>query len=333
MARPNEFDIAGVMIGALPRSQMPWPVLVANDATGHIEQHLSSIPVRAITWHRRASGTVKPTAWPPLGPFAAAIMRIPKARAEVEMTLHAVASVVSPGGLIWLYGANDEGIKSAAQPMAALLGEVTTVETRGHCRVISARRPVSISGLKPKLEVWLQTVEVDIGASVRSFATYPGLFALGRLDAGTKLLLDQLPKLEPGARVLDFGCGMGVIAAAVHMRDATAQLTLIDNDAVALQAARENVPEAAYATNLATVAPASLDAILSNPPIHEGKVESYAALETLIKSAAKLLKRGGILQIVVQRRVGATEMLRAAFGTCTVVAEDGVFQVLRCVRV
>lgn len=332
MARPSEFDVANVMLGALPSEGLVAPILVVNDATSLLMRNFKSDALAVTAWHRRVSGTVQAVPWPPPGPFTSAIVRLPKARAELEMTLHAVASVVVPGGTIWLYGANDEGIKSAQNTMATLLGDVLTVETRRHCRVLSAVRRDGIAGLKPRLEDWRRSVEIAFDGAARSFTTYPGLFALGRIDVGTKLLLAHLPKLATGASVLDFGCGMGVIAAAARARDAGLRLSMLDNDTLALVAAKENVPDATYRTALSEVPSASLDAILSNPPIHEGKTEDHSALQAMIAAAPKLLRRGGVLQIVVQRRVGASELVRAAFGDCATIVEDGVFQVLRGVK-
>ena len=338
MARPSELDIAAVMAGSVDALPGDGAILVVNDATGAIIRamcaRLGLAKERLIAWHRRLPSArgVNAMPWPPAGPFAAAIVRLPKARAELDMTLHAVASVLAPGAPLWLYGANDEGIKSAAKPMAALLGPVSVVDTRGHCRVLMAKRPADIGALRPTLADWRQRVEFEIAGARASFVTYPGLFAQGRLDAGTRLLLEHLPELRPESAVLDFGAGMGVVAAAVRTRWPEARLTLVDTDAVALEAARENVPAAAYETGLGAVHPESLDAILSNPPIHDGKQEDHGALEALIRRAPEILRRGGTIEIVVQRRVGAGQLIREVFGDCSVVAEDGVFQVLRAIR-
>ncbi len=337
MARPTELDIAAVMAGSIDALPGDGAILIANDATGAIGRDMTARlgieKRRLIAWHRRlpsARGAILP--WPPAGPHAAAIVRLPKARAELEMTLHAVASVLAPDAPVWLYGANDEGIKSAAKPMAALLGPVSVVDTRGHCRVLSAKRPAVIGGLRPRLADWRQMVEIEIAGRRCALTTYPGLFAQGRLDAGTRLLLEHLPELRPTSAVLDFGAGMGVVGAAVRARWPEVRMTLIDTDAVALEAARENVPGAVHETAVGTVRQESLDAILSNPPIHDGKQEDHGALEDLIRRAPGLLRRGGTFAIVVQRRVGASRLIREALGECTVVAEDGVFQVLRAIR-
>jgi 16S rRNA (guanine1207-N2)-methyltransferase len=74
------------------------------------------------------------------------------------------------------------------------------------------------------------------------------------------------------------------------------------------------------------------DAILSNPPLHAGVAEDHGAMRRLIREAPSCLKAGGVLQLVVQRRVKAADMMREAFGDLDVVAEDGRYRVLRSVR-
>ena len=80
--------------------------------------------------------------------------------------------------------------------------------------------------------------------STRPWATYPGVFAAKRIDEGTALLIGVLPPLRADARVLDYGCGSGVIGASAAARAPAIALDLLDNDSVALEAARENVPGA-----------------------------------------------------------------------------------------
>ena len=74
------------------------------------------------------------------------------------------------------------------------------------------------------------------------------------------------------------------------------------------------------------------DAILSNPTLHVGVAEDHGALQRLIREAPSCLEAGGVLQLVVQRRVKAADLMREAFGNVDVVAEDGRFRVLRSAR-
>lgn len=341
MTTPDESQLAEVLIRALEKTPLEAPLLVAGDPTGRI----LAWAVRAVAepddaraeggvtvWTRRASAS-RPHAlpWPEPGPYRAALLRLPKSREELAMSLHAVASVVVPGGRIWVYGANAEGARSAEPHIARVLDAVQTVETRGHARVMVGERPERIAGLRADLAHWRRTVPSVLAGGTVNFVTYPGLFAKGALDPATALLIGALPKLSPGSRFVDFGCGSGIVARAILARSPGTAALLIDNDAVAIAAVRENVPgaDARVACDLTTMATRSVDLVVSNPPIHDGKSEDHAVIEKLIGEAPRVLRVGGTLLIVVQRRVGAAGLMRAAFGNVEQVAVGGAFEVLR----
>jgi 16S rRNA (guanine1207-N2)-methyltransferase len=157
------------------------------------------------------------------------------------------------------------------------------------------------------------------------------VFAGRRLDEGTALLLSALPELKPGDRVLDYGCGSGVIGYSMLRRQPAARLVLLDPDTVALAAARENLPAArtVAGVRLADAGPQRFQAILSNPPIHVGKQEDRSALKRLVAEAPEHLTPGGALQIVVQRRVPVEPMLQIAFRLVEQVAKSASFCVYR----
>ena len=55
-------------------------------------------------------------------------MRLPKAKDALDFALHAVASVVPAGAEIMVFGANDEGIRSAASHLEVVAEDVATVD-------------------------------------------------------------------------------------------------------------------------------------------------------------------------------------------------------------
>ncbi len=333
MARLTENDIVGVMLGVVEGLALEQqPVLIAGDPTGRLRAALDDQYPVAL-WNRRVTaGQPAAQPWPaPPNRCFSAFLRLPNAREELEMTLHAIASVMVPEGRVWIYGANDEGIRSTQKAFATLYSDVTTIDARGHCRVLEGRRPATLPGLKGALDFWRKDVSLDVCGQSLRFACYPGMFAAGRLDTATRLLIGTLSGIASKARVIDYGSGAGVIAAAVRMYQPDARLVLIDNDAVAVEAARQNVPGAdvRLAADLSSCGHAAAELILSNPPIHVGKSENHAALHRLIADAPACLAPGGVLRMVVQRRVQVRERIMGAFGNCEAVAEDNAFIVLQ----
>lgn len=313
----------------LEAAPVEGPVLVLRDADDTAARAFSDAGVEVERWDREARPGVRASPWPPPGPFATAALRLPRAKEELEMWVHAAAGALRPGGVLLVYGANDEGIRSAPGRVEPLFGEVDTVMVKNRCRVLRAERPAEPGGVRGSLEAWRETWTLEVDGLRRPWVSYPGVFAHGRLDAGTALLLETLAPPEEGGRILDFGCGSGVLAGVLLARQPAAEVEMLDVDAVALAAARENVPgaRAVLADGLAGLGAEPFDWIVSNPPYHRSKAETLAVVEALIREAPERLEPGGRLVMVVQRRLPVEEPLRRAFRSVESRAGDGTYRV------
>jgi len=303
--------------------------LVLEDPRADVSDALTRAGLDVERWWRRGGAGREATAWPGEGPFDVAALRLPRVKDELEMTVHAAATSLKAGGRLLVYGAKDEGIGSAARRIEPVFGPVHSLATGGRCRVLAATRPEQIEGHRPHMEDWRLEGSLELDEIDRPWASYPGVFAHGRLDRGTRMLLDALPTLAAEARVLDFGCGSGIVAAVARARTPDLVVDCLDVDAVALAAARENVPGARFilGDGLGAVAESRYDWILTNPPYHTGKAESLAAVRDLISRAPSALARRGRLVIVVQRRLPAEEMLTAAFHHVRRLDADATYRV------
>ena len=316
-----------LMEAVLPRLDVRGRVLLANDHAG-MASLLRREDIDLTVWNRRAGGAAAVASpAPPDGPFDVALLRLPKVKAELEMAAHQVLSRVRDAGRLIIYGGNDEGARTIAKRLAELDPNAETLASESHGRVVALTRSADAS-IRVDLSDWKQTNPIVIADREHPWVSYPGLFAGGTLDDATALLIANLQPLPATARVLDFGCGTGVISAAVLDRTPEAEISALDIDTLALEAVRENVPSATrlIGTNL-DPAPVKLDLIVSNPPIHDGIAESLGVVQALIKRAPKLLRRNGRLLLVVQRRIPLQHDLSAAFKTVDIVADDGRFRV------
>jgi 16S rRNA (guanine1207-N2)-methyltransferase len=338
MARKDpDFQAAEVMAEALTKSladllvdrgsegaPLGGRVLIVGDPTGFVGQSLSS---EVSNWQRRAGLGMPATAGPDEGPFETAVVRMPKSTEELKFTLALAAQRLSPSGKLFVFGSNDEGIKSAAKGFFPYFEKPTSVMAKRHCRVWFAN-PAS-DAAAPDLTSYKEVVRVETNVGALQWVSWPGMFAHRRLDGGSAFLIDHLPELKPGARVLDYGCGAGVLSLALRRTAERPDLTLFDNDALALKTALENVPgaEGVLGSSLSDLETQGFDLILSNPPIHTGKAQTYAILERLIGEAPAHLNPGGRLRIVVQGTVPAGRLMEAAFKASAPIAENRSFMI------
>ncbi len=159
----------------------------------------------------------------------------------------------------------------------------------------SARREVAVT-----LPDMAFTIETD-----------RGVFSHGALDAGTKLLLQEVPPPPAHGDLLDLGCGAGPIAVTLAKRAPAARVWALDVNERALALCRENARRNGV-TNLSVVTPAEVPddvrfrCIWSNPPIRIGKQPLHDLLATWLSR----LTDDGCAALVVQRHLGADSLAR-----------------------
>jgi 16S rRNA (guanine1207-N2)-methyltransferase len=114
-------------------------------------------------------------------------------------------------------------------------------------------------------------------------ATDAGVFSPGRLDPGTRLLLEQAPAPPARGDVLDLGCGYGPVACVLAARSPGATVWAVDVNERALELCARNA-RAAGLDNLRCVRPGDpslpdrFAGIWSNPPVRIGKDALHALL-------------------------------------------------------
>ena len=166
-----------------------------------------------------------------------------------------------------------------------------------------------------------------------SFQTDAGVFSRGEVDTGTRLLLEALPE-EMHGEILDLGCGWGVIGISVARKWPDAKVTMADINQRALALSRENAKRnraevvCAESDGMAAFEGKQFDAVITNPPIRAGKQVIYK----MFADAAKCLKPGGALYLVIRKQQGAEscmKYLETVFAEVEKVSKSGGFWVIR----
>ncbi|HEY3958036.1 MAG TPA: methyltransferase [Streptosporangiaceae bacterium] len=163
--------------------------------------------------------------------------------------------------------------------------------------------------------------------------TDAGVFSAGRLDPGTRLLLDRVPPPPPRGSLLDLGAGYGPLALVMAARSPRATVWAVDVNQRALglcagNAARAGLANVRCAAPGDPALPATVEAIWSNPPLRIGK----QALHTLLETWLGRLTPDGCAHLVVPRNLGADSLHRwleeAGWPVTRVAARSG-YRVLR----
>jgi len=264
--------------------------------------------------------------------FTNAVVFLPKAKDLTDYILNAVASRLA-GREVYLVGEKRSGIEGASKQLNPF-GKPRKLDSARHCQlwqVTVANAPQA----KP-LESLAQTYELPLAEGPLKVISLPGVFSHGRLDRGSALLLEHLDKL-PGGHLLDFGCGAGVLGAAVKRRYPHNQVTMLDVDAFAAASSRLTLAANGLEAEVITgdgidAAPHHLDVILTNPPFHTGVHTDYAATENLLRKAREHLKRGGELRLVANSFLRYQPIIEQHLGVCAVMAEGQGFRIYRAKR-
>lgn len=154
-------------------------------------------------------------------------------------------------------------------------------------------------------------VETEVWGHELRLVSGSGVFAQGRLDIGTSVLFRETAP-PTGGRILDLGCGYGVIGIACAIAAPTSVVTAVDVNQRAVLLASENAEALGVADRLTASVPeavpadAEFDEIWSNPPIRIGK----AALHELLLTWLPRLAPGGRAVMVVGKNLGADSLQR-----------------------
>ena len=268
----------------------------------------------------------------PQEPFDAAVVFLPKSRDLTDYILNALASRLA-GRELFLVGEKRSGIEAAARQLSPF-GRARKLDSARHCQLWQVT--VETAPQAVTLESLAQHYEVEMEDGPLKVVSLPGVFSHGRLDRGSALLLQNIDKL-PSGNLLDFGCGAGVLGAAVKRRYPHNNVIMLDVDAFATASSRLTLAANGLEAEVLTgdgidAAPMGLSTILSNPPFHVGVHTDYQATENLLRKARQHLKSGGELRLVANAFLKYQPLIEEHLGVWAIKAQGNGFRIYRAKR-
>jgi 16S rRNA (guanine1207-N2)-methyltransferase len=339
----QEVPLSGTVVVVGDRWGALVTALAAHRPVQITDSHLAQEATRAnLARNGVEPGSVRllTTQDPPPGRIDVLLVRVPKSLALLEDQLLRLAPAVHEGTVVVGTGMTKEIHTSTLALFERIVGPTRTSLAEKKARlVLSTPDPALARPANP----WPLSYPLPdgIGAlSGRTVVNHAGVFCADRLDIGTRFFLQHLPDGRGARRVVDLGCGNGVVGTAVALADPDAEVLFTDESFQAVASA-----EATYKANgvpgqaefrvgdgLAGVPDGSVDLVLNNPPFHSHQATTDATAWRMFTGAKRVLRPGGELWVVGNRHLGYHVKLRRLFGNSRLVASDRKFVVLKAVK-
>lgn len=273
------------------------------------------------------------------------VMKVPKSLALLEDQLHRIAPHLHHDTKVLAAAMTKHIHMSTLDLFAKIIGPTRTSLAEKKARLIFCEPDPNLQ--RPP-NPWPQTYTVTPGHEV--VTNHAGVFAAERLDSGTRLLLENLSHRDGPRRIInrivDLGCGNGILGVRAAMGNPKAEITFIDESYRAIASA-----EATFRSNLDPERTAhfivgnglfdlgngrpptvGFDLVLTNPPFHADHAVSDATAWQMFVESRDALRSGGELWVVGNRHLDYPAKLKRLFRNCDIVANNTKFVVLRSTK-
>jgi len=256
--------------------------------------------------------------------------------------------LLNDNGELILLGAKNEGIKTYASKAASYFDNQAKVSKHGNYYLATINKNIAQNSISNNLNenrlLPLKTPYENLipinGDEAQPLYSKPGLFGWNKIDRGSALLAQHLNEFFAGFEtsprtLLDLGCGYGYLSVmATQTRpDASLHIEATDNCAAAIIACRKNfsafdISGEVVAGDCASTIKKTFDAVLCNPPFHQGFKTDSRLTEKFINSAAQHLKPSGRALFVVNQFVPLEKLAQSTFSRCEKTIETDGFKLV-----
>jgi len=268
--------------------------------------------------------------------FPLVLVLPPRQRDESRALLANAVRRVAEGGTVIAAQANNEGAGAVSADLERLAGPLQHL-SKHKCRVVWT----AVASTQVNTALLGEWSALDAPRYILDgrFVSRPGLFAWDRIDPASALLGSLLPAGLSG-RVADFGAGYGYLSTEVVRRcPGITSIDLYEAERRALEPARRNVMRA-IAEAARTIATDYLwqdvaagvsrryDAIVSNPPFHQGRADQPELGQSFIVAASNALEKTGVFWLVANRHLAYETTLAKCFASVRSVDVRDGFKVI-----
>lgn len=249
------------------------------------------------------------------------VYRISKEKPLTHYLINQATQRLCHNGTLIISGQKQEGIKSYVDNISKHIGCKGKLKKLGSHYCASLSHFDNHTPLDDKEYTVFQQPFTDHPQHKQLYSK-PGVFGWNKIDKGTELLLQTLPKIikqyqHKISTILDLGCGYGWIFANLpnYLDEETlsnTQITATDNNATAIACAEKNAllttqQVHVVADDCATHIAQTFDLILCNPPFHQGFAHDKTLTQKFLEQTKQHLKYNGMAIFVVNEFIHFTK--------------------------
>ncbi|RUO42950.1 hypothetical protein CWE15_05990 [Aliidiomarina taiwanensis] len=258
----------------------------------------------------------------------AAVVFLPKEKKLSDFILAQLAHQLPLHTQVYIVGPNDGGIRSFAKKAIPGFAPLQKVGSGNHCQLLTTEL---VHQQDFVAEQHLKKQNIVFQERQYPLAFLPGVFGEGRLDAGTAFFLEHMPASVSG-RVLDFGCGSGVISYWLQQHRNLEHMMAADLSTLATSAAAHTLAacQTPYEVRLSDgfyAISETFDWIVTNPPFHQGKATDYEITSRFIAELKQHLNPGGQVVMVANSFLPWPNLLQASFQHVQTLAKNNRFTI------
>lgn len=258
------------------------------------------------------------------------LVQLPRALAELAEIADAIARWADPSVRVVSAGRIKHMTHSMNDVLAARFEDVSATRAAQKSRGLIASGPRAVDPTPPYP---VRTYVPDLDLTV---VAHGAVFSGDKLDIGTRFLCTFLDKLPDHARrIVDLGCGTGILAVRAAQLHPRAEVVATDRSAAAVSSAA-GTAEANGVTltirrddAMASEDAASADVVVCNPPFHENAALHTGGAEKLFAASRRVLRPGGELWTVFNSHLAFAPLLTRTVGPTHVMGRTAKFTVTR----
>lgn len=276
--------------------------------------------------------TVACTASLPAGPYAAALMMATPGIMPGELVLDQLEDLHEnlAEGAVALIACEAE-TSTLLKQIRDLFGGASVLFNKNGICCVSVKRQGALKRRRTFSAAFTASLP---GESACTLVSLPGVFCHRRPDTGGLALAEVAQRdLKSGQRVLDMGCGCGLVGLLLARSQPDVRVTFLDSHARAMAATRQNVLALGLAAQTELVLSDSgtdqtgFDLCAGNPPYYS----DFRIAELFIRTAHAVLKPGGICLTVAKAAAALANVQRGSFGAAEIISRRG-YGIVKSVR-